>query len=161
MNPCPCGYLDDPGRRCKCAPFAVQKYRSRISGPLLDRIDLQVAVPVAPFDKLVDTRRGESSATMRERVQAARERQARRFTASPTRHNGIMTPKEIEAFARPSAEGLETLRRASEQLKLSARAHTRILKVARTIADLADAPDLALPHLAEAIQYRKLDRGAG
>jgi magnesium chelatase family protein len=160
MNPCPCGYQGDPGRRCRCAPFAIQKYRSRISGPLLDRIDLQVDVPVAPFDKLVDSRRGESSAVMRERAQAARQRQVHRFRDSPTRHNGMMTPKEIETHAALDGEGLETLRKATERLKLSARAHSRIIKVARTIADLADSPEIKLPYLAEAIQYRKLDRGA-
>ncbi|MCZ6629043.1 MAG: YifB family Mg chelatase-like AAA ATPase [SAR324 cluster bacterium] len=160
MNPCPCGYLGDAGRRCKCGPIMVQRYRARISGPLLDRIDLQVDVPAAPFDKLTDERRGESSAAMRERVQAARERQTHRFRNSPTRHNGMMSPKEIETYAKPSPEALETLRKATERLLLSARAHTRILKVARTIADLAEAPDIDLPFIAEAIQYRKLDRGA-
>ena len=160
MNPCPCGYLGDPGRKCICAPFAVQKYRARISGPLLDRIDLQVDVPVVPFDKLVESRGGDTSAAMRERVQAARERQHHRFQGSATRNNGMMKPKEIEAHAAPSAEGLDLLRKATERLNLSARAHTRILKVARTIADLADAPDIQVPFIAEAIQYRKLDRGA-
>lgn len=160
MNPCPCGYLGDPGRRCACAPFAVQKYRARISGPLLDRIDLQVDVPVAPFDKLTDERRGEASAVMRERVQAARERQVHRFRDSASRHNGMMTPKEIETYAKPKPETLDMLRKATERLHLSARAYTRILKVARTIADLADAPDIEPTFVAEAIQYRKLDRGA-
>jgi len=160
MNPCPCGYQGDPGRRCTCSPQAVQKYRSRISGPLLDRIDLQIEVPVAQFDQLTDTRRGEPSANVRERVQAARERQTSRFNGSPTRHNGMMLPKEIEAHAALDASGLELLRKATDRLKLSARAHTRILKVARTIADLADSPTITTPHLTEAIQYRKLDRGA-
>ena len=165
MNPCPCGYLGDPGRRCRCGPHEVRKYRSRISGPLLDRIDLQVDVPVAPFERLVEERRGESSAAVRERVQAARERQLARFAGTPTRSNGEMTPKQIEAHARPTGEslggGLELLRTASQKLGLSARAHTRILKVARTIADLADSPEMGMEHIAEAIQYRKLDRGTG
>jgi magnesium chelatase family protein len=161
MNPCPCGYLGDAARRCTCPPSAVQKYRARISGPLLDRIDLQVDVPAAPFDKLADTRRGEPSATVQARVQAARERQMLRFRNSPTRNNGMMSPMEIEVFASPPPEGIALLRRASERLGLSARAYTRILKVARTIADLADSPLLQTAHLAEAIQYRKLDRPAG
>jgi magnesium chelatase family protein len=161
MNPCPCGYLGDPGRRCRCGPHEVRKYRSRISGPLLDRIDLQVDVPVAPFERLVEERRGESSAAVRERVQAARERQLARFAGTPTRSNGEMTPKQIETHARPPGGGLELLRTASQKLGLSARAHTRILKVARTIADLADAPEMGMEHIAEAIQYRKLDRGVG
>jgi magnesium chelatase family protein len=161
MNPCPCGYLGDPGRRCRCSPHDVQRYRSRISGPLLDRIDLQVDVPVAPFERLVESRRGEPSATVRERVQAARERQLARFEGTPTRANGLMTPRQIEQYAPLTREGVALLRQASARLGLSARAHARILKVARTIADLADAPEVTLAHLAEAIQYRKLDRGAG
>jgi len=158
MNPCPCGYQGDPNRRCTCAPQAIAKYRARISGPLLDRMDLQVDVPSAPFDKLADSRRGESSETVQARVQAARERQERRFRNSPTRSNGMMTPSEIETQAVPPPEGVELLRKASERLGLSARAYSRILKVARTIADLADSEKLQTPHLAEAIQYRKLDR---
>jgi magnesium chelatase family protein len=161
MNPCPCGYQGDPTRRCNCPPPAIQKYRARISGPLLDRIDLQVDVPVAPFDRLVEGRKGEGSAPVRERVQAARDRQARRFHDSATRCNGLMTPKEIETHATPPPEGIEMLRRATQRLGLSARAHARILKVARTIADLAERPSIETAHLAEAIQYRKLDRGAG
>ncbi|MCH9047142.1 MAG: ATP-binding protein [SAR324 cluster bacterium] len=158
MNPCPCGYLGDPSRRCRCSPHDVRKYRSRISGPLLDRIDLQIDVPVAPFDRLVETRKGEPSAVLRERVQAARERQLHRFRDSPTRANGLMTPKEIQHYGQPAPNGWALLRRASQQFGLSARAHTRILKVARTIADLADSPQIELAHLSEAIQYRKLDR---
>jgi magnesium chelatase family protein len=161
MNPCPCGYRGDPTRRCTCTPQAIQKYRARISGPLLDRIDLQVDVPVAPFERLVEARKGETSAVVRQRVQAARDRQAHRFRESGTRCNGLMSPKEIETFAAPPPEGIEMLRRATQRLGLSARAHARILKVARTIADLAGSPAMLTAHLAEAIQYRKLDRGVG
>jgi magnesium chelatase family protein len=128
---------------------------------LLDRIDLQVDVPVAPFERLVEGRKGETSAVVRQRVQAARDRQALRFRDSTTRCNGLMSPKEIETFATPPPEGIEMLRRATQRLGLSARAHARILKVARTIADLADSPAMQTAHLAEAIQYRKLVRGVG
>jgi magnesium chelatase family protein len=161
MNPCPCGFQGDANRRCTCSPQAVQKYRARISGPLLDRIDLQVDVPSAPFDKLTDARRGELSAAVQARVQRARERQERRFEDSATRCNGMMSPAEIEVHAVAPPEGVELLRRASERLGLSARAYSRILKVARTIADLADSETLQTAHLAEAIQYRKLDRPVG
>jgi magnesium chelatase family protein len=160
MQECPCGYLGDPGHRCTCGEVAIQKYRARISGPLLDRIDLQVDVPVAPFEQLADTRRGEPSEVMRARVEAARHVQARRFRGSQTRANAMMTPGEIEAFATPGKEGLALLQQAMARLRLSARAYTRILKVARTIADLAGAERIETTHLAEAIQYRKLDRGA-
>ena len=158
MNPCPCGYLGDSGRRCTCTPPAVQKYRSRISGPLLDRIDLQIDVPVAPFERLTENRRGEASAVVSERVQRARQVQLERFATSSTRANGMMHPGEIEQFAAPDAAGLALLKKASERLKLSARAHSRILKVARTIADLGEAAAVEPSHLAEAISYRKLDR---
>jgi magnesium chelatase family protein len=168
MNPCPCGYLGDvasksapggSGRRCRCSSQDVRKYRSRISGPLLDRIDLQIDVPVAPFERLTEGRRGEPSGAVRARVEAARERQRHRFRDSGTRANGLMTPSEIETHAPLPEGGRELLRRATERLGLSARAHARILKVARTIADLAEAPAIQTSHLAEAIQYRKLDRG--
>ena len=139
----------------------MQKYRSRISGPLLDRIDLQIDVPVAPFEQLTDARRGEPSAAVRERVEAARKRQTARYSGSATRHNGMMTPKQIEEYATPGPEALALLKQAMERLRLSARAYTRILKVSRTIADLAAAESIETPHVAEAIQYRKLDRGAG
>jgi magnesium chelatase family protein len=158
LNPCPCGFLGDARGRCRCSPMDVQKYRARISGPLLDRIDLHVDVPAVPFEQLSDRRRGESSQTVQERVETARQRQAHRFRDSATRNNASMTPKQIESFANPLEEGLLLLKQATDRLGLSARAYSRILKVARTIADLADSPSIQVPHIAEAIQYRKLDR---
>ncbi|MDH4224867.1 MAG: YifB family Mg chelatase-like AAA ATPase [Deltaproteobacteria bacterium] len=156
LNPCPCGYLGDAGHRCRCSPGDVARYRGRISGPLLDRIDLQVDVPATPFDKLADARRGESSPHVRQRVEAARGRMAARLNGRP---NALMTPAEMEAHCQPNPEGLALLRNAMEKLSLSARAYTRILKVSRTIADMAGSTPIEAAHVAEAIQYRKLDRG--
>lgn len=161
MNPCPCGYYNHPTHACECTPQQVQRYLGKVSGPLLDRIDLQVEIVPVDFDKLSDIQPSESSQKIRERVLRAREIQIARFAPYPGVHcNAQMTPRLMELFARPDAEGLEKLRLAMERLDLSARAYDRILKVARTIADLSGSELIRREHIAEAIRYRSLDRGS-
>lgn len=161
MNPCPCGYYNHPTRPCECTPQQVQRYLGKVSGPLLDRIDIQVEITPVDFEKLSDARPAESSASIRERVLKAREIQVRRFADFPEIHcNAQMTPKLMQRFARPDEAGLAKLRLAMERLDLSARAYDRILKVARTIADLAGSESILSEHIAEAIHYRSLDRGS-
>ena len=159
MNPCPCGYHNHPTRPCVCTPGQVQRYLSRISGPLLDRIDMQVEITPLPFEKMSDTRPSEPSAVIRERVIRARQLQEERFAAHPGIHcNARMTSRLLARYARPDEAGLRLLQTAMERLSLSARAYDRILKVARTIADLEGSPSILPSHLAEAIGYRGLDR---
>jgi magnesium chelatase family protein len=158
MNPCPCGYYGSADRECTCTVTAVERYRGRISGPLLDRIDLHVEVPSVGVRDLTDRSPGEASAKIRDRVIAAREVQRRRFTGSPTRSNGQMSLKQIHRHCELDRRGSALLEKAIERLGLSARAYARILKVARTIADLAGEPSIGAAHVAEAIGYRTLDR---
>lgn len=159
MNPCPCGYYNHPERACLCSPGTVQKYMSRISGPLLDRIDIQIEIVPVPFEKISDQRPSESSEQIRERVVKARLIQERRFENEPNIHcNAQMNSRLLNIYAVPNASGLKLLETAMRRLNLSARAYDRILKVARTIADLEESPNIEAPHLAEAIQYRSLDR---
>ena len=159
MNPCPCGYYNHPTKACVCNPGQVQKYLNRISGPLLDRIDIQIEIVPVPFEKLAETRTGESSEIIRQRVIAARKIQELRFANIHGIHcNAQMTPKMLTEYATPDETGLKLLRNAMEQLNLSARAYDRILKVARTIADLDASPSIKSMHIAEAIGYRNLDR---
>lgn len=159
MNPCPCGYYNHPTKECVCAPGAVRKYLGRISGPLLDRIDIHVEMVPVPFDRLSEDRPAEGSAAIRERVVRARRVQARRFEGIDGVYcNAQMNPEQLREFARPDKAGLELLGQAMAGLSLSARAYDRILKVSRTIADL-DGSESVLPrHVAEAIGYRNLDR---
>jgi magnesium chelatase family protein len=155
MNPCPCGYFGDPQRACTCLDAVVQRYQKRLSGPLLDRIDLHVEVPRIAYEKLAGEAATESSATVRERVEAARARQRARFTEGRLAANADMGVAEVRQHCRTDEAGQALLRAAVQQLGLSARAYHRVLKVARTIADLADVELIAPVHLAEAIQYQR------
>ncbi len=160
MNPCPCGYYGDPTHHCVCSPGQIQKYLNKISGPLMDRIDIQCEIVALPFKDISKAAPGEPSAAIRERVIRARAIQTERFKDSKLVHcNAQMTERMLHQYAEPDEEGLELLRVAMERLSLSARAYSRILKVARTIADLAGAEKVTPEHLGEAIGYRQLDRG--
>lgn len=159
MNPCPCGYYNHPTQDCTCQPGSVEKYLNKISGPLLDRIDLHVEVVPVPFEELSKKSAGESSKVVRERVIQARKIQIERFAEVPNVYsNAQMTTKLIQQYCRLDDECSKLLKQAMDRLNLSARAYDRILKVSRTIADLADSEDIRPEHLAEAIQYRSLDR---
>ena len=161
MNPCPCGYYNHPDKTCVCPGGAVQKYLNRISGPLLDRIDIHIEIVPVPFEKISDNTPAEHSTAIRKRVIKARRIQAERFKKFPgTYCNAQMTSKMLHLFASPDAAGLQLLRTAMDRLSLSARAYDRILKVSRTIADLDASPHILPVHLAEAINYRNLDREA-
>ena len=159
LNPCPCGYRGDPRRECQCSVPQIEKYMGKISGPLVDRIDIHLEVPAVPFRELAASRAGTSSAQLRETVLAARRRQAERFAGSATRANARMTSREIRAHCRLEPPAVELVRAAVADLGLSARAHDKILRVARTIADLDDADAIGCAHVSEAINYRLLDRG--
>ena len=159
MNPCPCGYYGDPTHHCVCTPGQIQKYMNKISGPLLDRIDIQCEITPVPFKDISKAAPGEPSAAIRERVIAARKIQQERFKEYKGIHcNAQMTERMIHQYAEPDAQSLDMLRMAMERMSLSARAYSRILKVARTIADLDGSSNVQLPHIAEAVGYRQLDR---
>lgn len=159
MNPCPCGYYNHPEKECVCGPGVVQKYLNKVSGPLLDRIDIHVEVTPVAFSELTAKRFSEKSESVRERVVRARDLQLKRFEAIEEVHcNAQMSPKMLQRICVISDAGSTLLKKAMERLGLSARAYDRILKVARTIADLAGSEQIETEHLAEAIQYRSLDR---
>ncbi|MFK7845087.1 MAG: YifB family Mg chelatase-like AAA ATPase, partial [Rhodothermales bacterium] len=161
-NPCPCGYFSDPNNPCSCSPIQVQKYLSKISGPLLDRIDMHIEVSAVPFDELSSRQDGEPSDAVRERVVQARDIQQARFNNHPQVHcNAQMISKLVRKHCKISDEGQQLMKMALQRLGLSARAYDRILKVSRTIADLAGAEAIETGHIAEAIQYRALDRKWG
>jgi magnesium chelatase family protein len=154
MNPCPCGYHGDPVRECTCSMSTITRYQKRISGPLLDRIDIHIEVPRVDYDKLTAERLGEPSQAIQTRVEAARERQRERFEGTPLSSNADMGPGEVRKICQLDETGRGLVRAAMHQLQMSARAFHRILKLARTIADLAGTEQIETPHLAEAIQYR-------
>jgi magnesium chelatase family protein len=158
LNPCPCGFRNDPRRECHCSIPQIEKYMAKISGPLLDRIDIHIEVPAVPFKELSAERAGTSSGGMRESVVAARELQTRRFTGSRTRYNAHMSSRQIRQFCKLNDACQEALKSSVNDLGLSARAHDKVLRVARTIADLDRSDAIELPHLNEAINYRMLDR---
>ena len=166
MNPCPCGYYGDPTHNCVCTPGQIQRYMNKISGPMLDRIDIHCEIQAVPFAELSKMQPGEPSSAIRERVIAARKIQTERFSSLPKQGgpgrvycNAQMTERMLHQFAEPDAASMDMLRMAMERLKLSARAYSRILKVARTIADLDGSEKVQSMHIAEAIGYRNLDRG--
>jgi magnesium chelatase family protein len=154
MNPCPCGYYGDPQKACTCSSSIVTKYQKRISGPLLDRIDIHIQVPRVAYEKLSDDRLGEPSAVVQQRVEAARERQRERFNDTPLTCNADMHPAEIRKYCELDDTGRGLIKTATMQMQLSARAYHRTLKLARTIADLAGSEKILPMHLAEALQYR-------
>ncbi len=155
INPCPCGFANDPVKACTCTPTMISRYQSRLSGPLLDRIDLYVNVPRVEHDKLLNAQRAETSASIRERVEQARERQRERFADRPRIFsNADMGPSDIQDFCVLSAEAKQLLDVATRRMQLSARAYHRVLKLSRTIADLDGAEVIQSQHVAEAVQYR-------
>ena len=158
MNPCPCGYFGHPTRQCKCTPAAQQTYLSRISGPLLDRIDLHIEVPPVEYNQLSSGKPSESSADMRARVNAARVRQLERFKGTAVTNNAHIPPGMLRETCKMTDAASNMLHGVFDRMGLSARAYDRLLKVARTIADLDRADIIDTPHLAEAVQYRSLDR---
>ena len=157
MNPCKCGWYGDPSGRCTCSQFSVDQYRSRISGPLLDRIDIIIEVPAVKFDDLRRRELAESSAQIKERVNAARQKQNMRFGESSGICNARMGPEDLRTYCRLDNEAAELMRRAFQVFGLTARSYDRILKVARTIADLAGSDRILTDHVAEAIQYRTVN----
>ncbi len=158
LNPCPCGYRNDPRRDCHCTPMQIERYMGKISGPLVDRIDIHIEVPAVPFKELSSTTGGTSSANMREAVVVARQMQKARFAGTATRLNGQMSHRQIRAFCQLDKAGQQLLQATMTELGLSARAHDKILRVSRTIADLEQSENILPMHVSEAINYRMLDR---
>jgi magnesium chelatase family protein len=159
MNPCPCGYFGDVRHQCTCTPGQIQRYRRRVSGPLLDRIDIHIEVPAVPYKELTTEFSGEKSDAIRERVIKARNIQSGRFKGDKIYCNGQMKTRHTRKYCTPRPEAQTLLDTAMHKLGLSARAYARILKLSRTIADLESSADIYPYHISEAIQYRSLDRG--
>ena len=157
-NPCPCGFFGHPTRECTCPSGAAARYLAKVSGPVLDRLDIHIEVPPVVFQKLSDTEKSECSADIRKRVNKARKIQQKRLEGTAAACNGHMDAALTQEFCRPTASALKLLERAFDTLGLSARAYDKILRVARTVADLDGSDEIDFPHVAEAIQYRSLDR---
>jgi magnesium chelatase family protein len=158
MNPCPCGYYGDQTRVCRCSPQQIRQYQARISGPLMDRIDIHIEVPSVRYKDLTGKSAGESSGAIKERIERARRIQKRRFAGERIQFNARMSDSQIKAFCSVDDDSQKLMEMAIEKLGLSARAYTKVLKVARTIADLDEEEKILSSHVAEAIQYRNLDR---
>ena len=158
MNPCPCGYYTDPRRQCRCTPTKIQNYLSKISGPLLDRIDIHIEVPSLKYRELTDQAPAEPSSQIKKRINKARQIQKQRFSDKKIFSNAQMTHREIKKFCTLNKEASDLLKMAINELGFSARAYDKILKVSRTIADLASSEEILVEHVSEAIQYRSLDR---
>jgi magnesium chelatase family protein len=159
MNPCPCGFAGDPKRECRCTSTKIQAYRNKISGPLLDRIDIHIEVPPVNYDQMSTLGRGTPSSEIRDRVETCRRRQRERFARSPkVTCNAAMSARDVQDHCVPSEEASELLKMAMTEFHFSARAYDRIVKVARTIADMEGADEIGPGHISEAIQYRSLDR---
>ena len=158
MNPCPCGYLGDPRKTCRCSLGQIHKYQSKISGPVLDRIDIHIEVPALSFQVLTSQEQAESSAMIRERICECRKVQKSRYRTRPYKTNSQMNPKDIKEFATPDLQGRKLIEMAMKELHLSARAYYKVLKISRTISDLVGCEQIQAEHIAEAIQYRSLDR---
>ena|SRR6185437_15925090 len=156
MNPCPCGFMGDPTHECSCSRMQIMQYQKKISGPLLDRIDLHVEVPAVKVDKLTADKQisNEPSETVQKRVQKARDVQKNRFAHMPLTSNAEMSSRDVRQFCKLDGESTQLMKLAVEKMKLSARSYYRILKLARTIADLAESENIVQPHIAEALQYR-------
>jgi len=161
MNPCPCGYLSDPKHECRCSVHQLKRYRSKISGPLLDRIDIHVDVPAVPYKDLKGESIAGSSKEIRERVTAARRIQSKRFSKAKIYCNAQMSSRHIKKYCKIDETSSSLFEKAVDRLGLSVRAYKRILKIARTIADLEGVDNIQAEHVSEAIQYRSLDRGKG
>ena len=158
LNPCPCGYRNDPRRQCNCTPPQIEKYMGKISGPLLDRIDIHVEVPAAQFSELSSSKLGTSSDKIRSDVINARKAQAQRYSDATIRYNAQMSSRQIREYCPIPADCVELLKHAVNEMGLSARAHDKVLRLSRTIADLEGSAEIEFAHMSEAIQYRMLDR---
>jgi magnesium chelatase family protein len=161
MNPCPCGYLGDSVRDCSCTPQQIRGYRNKLSGPLRDRIDIHLSVARLPADQLMRTQKAETTLEVRKRVEAARERQSKRYADTGIRSNATLRPAAIKTYCKLDDQSEQFLVQAVERLGLTARSYMKVIKVARTIADIGDEDRIRLAHVAEAVQYRGLDRRIG